>query len=264
MQYIRFSLALAVFFALHSVANANFGPAQPAEAIALYDVVTGEITVSVDGVNNWFLQSISSSFTGDAPVSLPAAGGLVTDNDSFIGETHFGLFSYTGIGLGAVAVAAIGLPFGDLSISWNAGLGRGVQTQDVYYSNVPYVHAFLGGPIVIDLATDPLNITLDASNSFGSDPGLQFSWDLDISGDFEISTGTIPTLEIADVVATFGGVGVYYVDVRSSILDDDDRARTSVTIINTPEPTALALAGLGIAVVATMRRRRSGLHVTCS
>ena len=41
------------------------------------------------GVNNWYVEQLGDSvMTGDAPLGLPSAGGLVTDNDTRIGETE--------------------------------------------------------------------------------------------------------------------------------------------------------------------------------
>lgn len=109
------------------------GPAGPGTAVAEYDPTTGQIIVSVDGVNNWYVESASSSLTGDGPAGLPNNGGLVTDNDTRIGESGFALFSFTDLDLGSVA--ALGLLEGDLTINWNAGLGQPLQT--VLVSIVP-------------------------------------------------------------------------------------------------------------------------------
>ena len=40
------------------------GPAPNGTALAEYNWQTGEITVSINGVNNWYIESVSSSFTG--------------------------------------------------------------------------------------------------------------------------------------------------------------------------------------------------------
>jgi len=102
-------------------------------ASAQYDPSTGQIVVSVDGVNNWYIESASSSLTNDAHSGRLAAS-LVTDNDTRIGETTLALFSYSDQNLGNVAEA--GLPLDDLRIYWNAGLGQPLEMQQVTYLGV--------------------------------------------------------------------------------------------------------------------------------
>jgi len=102
-------------------------------ASAQYHPATGEIVVSVDGVNNWYIESASSSLTNDAHTGLLAAS-LVTDNDTRVGESTLALFSYSDQNLGNVAEA--GLPLGDLRIYWNAGLGQPLEMLQVTYLGV--------------------------------------------------------------------------------------------------------------------------------
>jgi len=93
------------------------GPAPLGDAIAYYYTWNGEITVSVNGTKSWWVQSLSDSLTGDPVANLPAAGGLVSDNDEVIGETWFAPFTYTDMELGAVA--ELFLPEGDLILQWD-------------------------------------------------------------------------------------------------------------------------------------------------
>jgi len=111
------------------------GPAGPGQAIADYDPNTGEIIVSIEGVNNWFIQSASGGLTGDEPNLTTIPGSLPTNDDSIIGETAFGVATATSVVLGNVA--APGLALGDLTISWNAGLGIPLQTAVVQFVPEP-------------------------------------------------------------------------------------------------------------------------------
>jgi len=104
------------------------GPGPPGGTVsAEYDPVTGQIIVSVNDVNNWYIESASSSLTAAAPSNLPGAAGLVTDHDTRIGETASGVFTYTDVDLGFIA--APGLPVDDLTIYWNAGFGVSLQSK---------------------------------------------------------------------------------------------------------------------------------------
>ena len=118
---------------MYAAYNGDPGPATLGTATAEYDPATGQIVVSVDGVNNWYIERVSSSLTIDAHTGLLAAS-LVTDNDTRIGESTLALFSYSDQNLGNVAEA--GLPLGDLRIYWNAGLGQPLEMQQVTYLGV--------------------------------------------------------------------------------------------------------------------------------
>lgn len=135
-----FAVLLSVAFSnnLHAFVVTGPGPAPDGTAIAEYDPATGEITVSVTNIVNWFVESSSSSLTGpdDAAPALPQAGGLVGDNDIRIGETVLGIpMIYTDINLGQVAQS--GLPVGDLNIFWNPSFGVGPFSQPVVYLGQP-------------------------------------------------------------------------------------------------------------------------------
>ena len=238
---------------------ADPGPAPPGKAIAQYDITTGEIVVSIDGVNNWYIESASNGLTGDVPILGLVPGALPSDTDSIIGETAFAVATAIDHSLGNVA--ATFLPGDDLTINWNAGLGAPLQTQRIYGPLTPPPFARINGPFLIDLANDPLNITLDASDSFAVNFEPRYSWDLDGQPGFEVSTSLDDTLDIADVVATFGGVGVYPVGVSVSDAGGTSSAYTTVTIINTPEPTTLRLAGLGIVFAVSSSLRRKSIRI---
>ena len=113
-------------------------PAVSGTASAEYNPVTGEISVSVNGVVNWYVEHVGqSSMTGpdDAASVLPQAGGLITDNDIRIGETTFSEFSYD-VDLGAVAATGIAND-GSLKIFWNSGLGSMAEMALVSFAIVP-------------------------------------------------------------------------------------------------------------------------------
>ena len=111
-------------------------PATPGSATAHYDPATGEIDVDVNGVVNWYVENVgSASMTGDAPAGLPQAPGLVTDNDTRIGESAFAPFSYSQ-NLGNVAAAGL-TNEGTLQIFWNASLGGQLQSAEVQFVPEP-------------------------------------------------------------------------------------------------------------------------------
>ena len=250
---MKFSLvAMAVGFVLAGADSAKaYTP--PGTATAQYEVSTGNIYVEVNGVINWYVESTSAGLTGDEPMGLPTSSGLITNNDSRIGESALSPFSFSNLNLGRVA--APNLPVADLTINWNTGLGEPLQTVNIG-PDPPFEFARINGPFVVDLATDPLNITLDASESTLSGPRLDFSWDIDGLPGYEIFTDETPTLDIDDVTATFGGVGVYEVRVGVGFFEGFDDATTTVTIINSvPEPTALVATCLGLCVLISTRCR---------
>ena len=204
-------------------------------------------------------------------MGLPAAGGLASNNDSIIGEANFPLFGYTDLDLGNVAATA--LPPGDLVINWFTGLGTPQQQQPVTYffnpNGSPNVQpsAHLKIPGLIDVEVDPLSLTLDASNSTddGANVPLTFKWDLNDDGIFEISTGTTATLEISDVVTTFGENGSHHVEVQVFDGEFSNSFARYVHIVGIiPEPTTLTLATLNLlALVGLPRpRRRVGYRTT--
>jgi len=134
-----FAVLLSVAFSnnLHAGVLMGPGPAPDGTAIAEYDPATGEITVSVTNIVNWYVESSSASLTGpdNATPALPQAGGLVGDNDIRIGELTGSPMTYTDIFLGQVA--ELGLPLGDLNIFWNPSLGVGPFSQPVVYLGQP-------------------------------------------------------------------------------------------------------------------------------
>ena len=256
MLRVRILSTLSVYFAFNTLAIASGfflpGHVGPGFAGAGYDLITGEIIVSINGVNNWYIESASSSLSGDAPSHTPIiAGSLPSDSDNVIGETAFSTGTGTNVSLGRVAATNLG--YGDLTISWNAGLGEPLQT-DIVHSLVGPPSANINGPYVIDLATDPLSIVLDGSNS--GDGVLSYVWTVDGLPSFEISTGTNPKLYIPDVLEKFGGVGVYTVNLAITHFNGTNSDSTTITIINSiPEPASLSLMGLGLAIAASIRRR---------
>lgn len=101
--------------------------AEPGTVAAEYNVTTGEIKVAINDVVNWYIESASGGLTGAAVPDLPGPG-LVTDNNSRVGETALGKFSYnTSLG----NVAATGLAAGDLTIYWNSALGQPLRNAPV-------------------------------------------------------------------------------------------------------------------------------------
>lgn len=105
-----------------------------------YNVVTGDIKVHANNVVNWYIQSTSGGLTGAAVGDLPGPG-LVTDNNSRVGETALGKFAYEATLAG---VAAAGLPAGDLVIYWNSDLGQPLQNAQVAYIPEPASMLLIG------------------------------------------------------------------------------------------------------------------------
>jgi len=138
-----FRFICVVLLCLISVpAHALVGVADPNSVIADYDPATGAITVSYNGVNNWYVESVTASLTGNSPLSLPLMPGLVSDNDFRVGESGFALATYTGADLGPIA--ATGLDISDLTVYWNAGLGSTLESAPV---------TLFGGPVVPEPST---------------------------------------------------------------------------------------------------------------
>ena len=256
---IRFAIVLTsvvgVIFASSAFA---FPVAGVGEARAEYNPNTGGISISVNTVTSWLIEStVGDVMTGDEPIGLPAAAGLVTNSNTRIGEAHINHFSYD-INLGNVA--ATNLPNdGTLRIFWSANLGTPALDLPVVFNptlpeNAPPT-AGIAGPDAVDILHDPLNVLFDASstsddNYFGP---LKFQWDLDNNGIFEVDTDTNPTLAVADVTSTFGGFGAYPVSVQ---VFDGQYTDTATMVINlVPEPSTMMLAGMGLlGMVAGCRR----------
>lgn len=118
--------------------------ASEGSAAAEYHVGTGEIKVHANNVVNWYIQSTSNGLTGAAVGDLPGPG-LVTDNNSRVGETALGKFAYEA-NLGNVAAA--GLPQGDLTIYWNSDLGRPLQSAPVQYVPEPAGCVLVGATLL--------------------------------------------------------------------------------------------------------------------
>ena len=105
------------------------GPAPVSTMLADYDLSTGEIGISYNGVNNWFIESASLGLIGDPPVFPETSLSLKTDNYFRIGEAGLATDIVSSHSLGKVAVP--GLPFGDLVLHYNAGLGVPPVSIDV-------------------------------------------------------------------------------------------------------------------------------------
>lgn len=248
---IVFTIAAAFAFAN----NANAG------VTASYVTGTGEISVDVDNVVNWYVEQVGgTAMTGPAAGTdtLPLAAGLVTDNDTRIGESAFAPFSYiTSLG----AVAATGLPDdGTLRVFWNDFLGAPLADAAISFGidppdNDPPV-ADAGGPYDVNCSID-CSVTLDASGS--TDDGmlgpLTYKWDLDNNGSFETDAGSSATFNIPDVRAFWPNNGSFNIAVQVDDGEFTDTADTTIDII--PEPGTLALAGIGL-IGLVARRRRNG------
>lgn len=205
-------------FAAALPAVAQPGPAPSGTAIAEYTASTGVIIVSVSNVSNWYVESSSMSMTGPDDVGsvLPLAPGsdFVSNNPNRVGEVDFGgSFSYTNINLGAVA--APGLPEGDLMVWWNAaGTGSDLLFQPV--------------------------ICIGCSSSSTGD----FNADNSIDGtDFILwQRGQSPSpFSSGDLALWESGFGT---------------AAAAPTVAAIPEPTGLALIGLGLSSMLMPRRRQ--------
>jgi hypothetical protein len=139
-MFLKTCVGVFAAMAISSAAMAAPGPAEVGSVVVEYDEVTGQVVVSVNGVNNWYLESLSEGLTGDAPVGLPAAAGLLTDSDLRIGETAFATFTYSDLDLGAVAEPGLS----DLKVFYNTGLGQAEQEGTVNVVPEPATMALLG------------------------------------------------------------------------------------------------------------------------
>jgi hypothetical protein len=118
----RLIVLLAVPILLSNTSNAVAAPIAPVNTVrAEYNPAIGNIKISANKVLNWYVEHFGhDSMTGDDPVGLPSAFGLVSDNDKRIGESWFSQFS-ADLDLGNVA--ATGIPDdGSLQICWNYAL----------------------------------------------------------------------------------------------------------------------------------------------
>jgi len=130
----------------------DHGPAGAGEVTAHYDPATGEIEVDINGVVNWYVEDVGgAAMTGDAPAGLPQAPGLVTDNDTRIGESAFAPFSYSQ-NLGNVAATGLAND-GSLQVFWNASLGGELQSAAVKFVPEPTTLALAGLALCGVLAT---------------------------------------------------------------------------------------------------------------
>lgn len=109
-------------------------PPEPGTVTVRYQPETGTIIVSVNQVENWFVESLAHGLTGAHAVSLPMAGGLLTDNSQRIGETSLSPFTYSEIRL--EGVAAKGLADDDLKVYWNSSRATTCRTQPVEIEHV--------------------------------------------------------------------------------------------------------------------------------
>lgn len=140
--------ALAILFAATVLTSASYaqpGMAPEGTAIAEYNRNTGEVVVSVANVSNWYIDSLSSGFTGpdDVGTVLPLATGLVTNFPNRVGELKFGGdFTYTDISLGIIAATSLGA--GDLEIFWNPGSSQ--PSDQLMSQPVVYIPPIVGQP----------------------------------------------------------------------------------------------------------------------
>ena len=254
-----FAIALTAAVALIATNNTFASPVS-----GTYNPATGEITVSIVDSNGWIVESTAGAvMTGDAPINLPSAGGLVTDSDIRIGESNLGVFSYD-ITLGNVAQT--GLPDdGTLRIFWSDGLGLPTQDAALEFvggggGNPPTaaIGSDRGNPAFWDVLLQGSNITFNTTGtSDGGAPPLSYEWDwtYDAGDGFQPEAGeTGDTSTINDLYGTIGLNGTYTAAVRVTNSEGFDIATMEYTYI--PEPTSMALAGMGlIGFVATRRRR---------
>ena len=237
MARLLFAVVLG-FCSIPGVAWGVPGAAPLGSAIGEYDPDTGEIVVSVSGVNNWYVEHLgTASMTGDAPLGLPNSGGLLTDNDFRVGESSFDVFSFTDLNLGNVAAPLLPAD-GKLQIFWNTGLGSALQSDFVFHPGLSNVAptAGINGPFVANTYVDPYNIYLDAGSSTddGLNQPLTYKWDLDNDGTFEVDTGTSDTYEMVDVNSFYGGLGTYPVSVEVYDGEYWDVASTTIELIYDP------------------------------
>lgn len=113
------TLAIVVTLAVSTTTYAHMGPGPVdiGKGAACYNPATGEIVVSMNRVQVWFIESFSESLTGATPI-FSGMAEFETDNDGSIGQADLSasVFTFTDHNLGPVAVT--GLPLSDLIIAW--------------------------------------------------------------------------------------------------------------------------------------------------
>jgi len=251
----RFTIALAIVATL--MISSTVQAAVPGTADAEYNSNTGEITVSANDVVNWYVGSDSSSLTGDAAANIPAGGGLLTDNDNFVGESAISAFSYADVNIGAVAPPC--LDEGDLSVNWNSSLGSSLESADVTYTPLA-IYDFVTGEISITtFGGGVVNWYVESASSglTGSAPaGIPAGGGLLTDNDTRIGESAFApfsySVELGAVAATYLPEGDLTINWNYNL---GDSTQSSVVKI-IPEPTTFALAALGLCSVVAARRRR--------
>ena len=99
---------------------ADPGPAPTGSVVAEYDITTGRIVVSANGVINWSIESPSGGLNG-APPSFGDLPGLPTDTPAYIGlSTIFSPQVFTDRDIGPVADPGLQ----DLQVFYQTQLGQ--------------------------------------------------------------------------------------------------------------------------------------------
>jgi len=133
MSRLVIVLALVVGFSMSGFVYAD--PVAPYQEVrAEYNPLTGSIQVSVNFVPNWWVEHLGyASMTGDSPLGLPAAGGLLSNSDIRIGESAPPVDSMTyDLDLGNVAIT--GIPDdGTLRVFWNPAWGSAATNFPVAF-----------------------------------------------------------------------------------------------------------------------------------
>lgn len=248
-----FMTATTLVAVLMFSSNVNAAPAD--SATAEYNPNTGEISVSADSVVNWYVQSGSSALTGDAPAGIPNAGGLLTDNDTRIGESDFNEFGYD-VDLGAVAETS--LDPNDLSIKWNSFLGDPTQSASVTYAPLA-IYNYVTGTISISITDSVVNWYVEsASSGLTGAPaaGLPGAGGLATDNDARIGESKFGqfsySLDLGAVAQT--GLSGSDLTINWNYNLGDTTQSSLVTIV--PEPTTIGLAVLGLCGMMLSRRRK--------
>lgn len=203
--------------------------ALPAAAVTVHIDVRGVVDYNVIGGD---LAGIPSG----APVSM----GFNVDSDTFVDSASFPTRGYT------IDLASFDMDFGGVHIA----LDNPQPYADAYFvlrDNDPMVDGFFMSQGSVDY---PLPVSLHI-------PGLEPEHELNFSRTFDNDT-TLVSLDILDAVGTYGfeNMSSYMWTLGRFGNYGAEIVYESITISVVPEPSTVALFGLGLGALALLRRAR--------